>query len=433
LQTCDTAGCKPALRACGALLLFIATVVSSSGQGTPSPQTFRDPRAVELKAAILSSNVSAVRQLTEAASSNDCLEVDDQGRTALHYAVRVCASGTSGASAFEVLKLLAGRPGCVDAADRLGRKPILELGPLSWGNRSKMDALTSLVANGADVNAQDQNGNTLLHQLLRTWDAAAVHWPDVLQILLRGHVDPNITNAQGQTALHLFFGANGFCTNRDDVPLTTRVKAAQKVFTMLLSAGAAVSIKDRDGTTPIGTLLLQDEPDYGTKETILGFLDPSLAKQLPTGTAEIKGRPALVYLCDHGQADVDLLERLLQLGADPKHGEADGFTALHGAAWFYDYRVCDLLLNHGADVNSVNHKGRAPLHELARSTYWKSAFFDADKGADILKAADVLVGHGADRRRKDASGKTAYDLLKGNGPATSDDPDLARQLKKKLR
>jgi ankyrin repeat protein len=202
---------------------------------------------------------------------------------------------------------------------------------------------------------------------------------------------------------------------------------------MLVSAGADVTIRDQEGTTPLGVLFSQDDPFTGAKEVILGFLTPSLAGQLRVQSAMIKQRPAFIYLCDQGRADVDLVQRLLELGANVNQAERDGSTALHGAAWFYNHRLCELLLARGANVNAQDELGRSPLHELTRSTYGRSAFFETDREADILKTADVLVAKGADRRLKDKEGKTAWDLFKAP-PLTDDEGrDLFRQLRKKVR
>jgi ankyrin repeat protein len=57
-----------------------------------------------------------------------------------------------------------------------------------------MDALSLLLANGADVNAQDQNGTTLFQQLLGAWNAGSGHWPEVVRVLLAAKANPNLTN-----------------------------------------------------------------------------------------------------------------------------------------------------------------------------------------------------------------------------------------------
>jgi ankyrin repeat protein len=426
-----------ALKSVTAYCLSVAFTISwftsafaQTSSGTP--QSFRDPAAKDWRDAITASNVEGVRALLTAAGTNDCLELDEQGRTALHYAVQQAVSDNTDPKPFTILKLLAARPGCVNAADRLGRKPILELEPLSWTSRSRMDTLAVLLANGADPNAVDENGATLLHQILQAWDASSTYWPELVPVLLKAGLKPNLVNAAGQTALHSFFGQHGFCANRDGMR-ESKVQVAQKVFELLTHAGADLTIRDRDGNTPVGLLLSQYEPFLGAKETILAFAQPSMASTLKVEAARIKNRPALIALCDAGRADPDLIERLLELKANPKAAESDGFTALHGAAWFYNVQVCGLLLDHGADVNAVDARGRTPLHELARSQYHHSSFLEADHFADVLRTAELLVEKGANRRLKDRDGKTAYDLLKGFGPDESDDQQMLRTLKKRLK
>jgi ankyrin repeat protein len=251
-------------------------------------------------------------------------------------------------------------------------------------------------------------------------------------VLIDAKVQPNVTDSAGQSALHYFLGPHGFCADREG-PRAAKLATAQKVFTILVNAGADITLKDHEGTTPFGLFLMQYETYFGTKECILGFAAPALAKSLNVNAVRIKDRPALVAVCDRGQCDPALVNRLLELGADPRSAEDDGFTALHGAAWFYNYAVCELLLEHGAPVNAINEKGRTALHELARSKYFDSAFLDSDRAANIVRAADVLLAHGADRRIKDKEGRTAFDLFKNLGGGAAADEDLGRVLRKKLR
>ena len=365
-------------------------------------------------------------------ATNDCLELDEEGGGALVYALRRCLSGPDDARAFQVLEELAGRSGCVNASDRLGRKAILELAPLAWTSRARMDALNILLSHGADINAQDANGATLLHQSLRTWNDSANHWPELLSVLLAAKANPNLTNSAGQTALHAFFGPQGFCSSHGRA-LSSTVGVAQKVFVMLLDAGADLGIQDQNGTTPIGELLEEDEPDFGTKELVLGLAATSLSPRLRIQSALIKHRPALLYLCDRGRADIELVERVLDLGAPVAQVERNGFSALHGAAWSYNHRLCELLLRRGANINGQDENGRTALHELVRSTYRKSPYSESDRGADLLQTADVLVEHGADARIKDKDGKTARDYWKLGTPLDDEALQLWRQLRKKLR
>jgi ankyrin repeat protein len=210
------------------------------------------------------------------------------------------------------------------------------------------------------------------------------------------------------------------------------VTVAQKVLKLLVGTGAKLSIRDNDGTTPLGELIAQYEPLSANKATILGFATPALSNQLQITSAFVKNRPVLLFLCDKYRTDPDLVQRVLELGGDPKVAEQNGFTCLHGAAWFYNYRVCALLLERGAAVNATNERGQTALHQIARSIYNRSNLLEIDPYANVLGAATVLISHGADKRLKDADGKRPVDWLK----AQDDDPEtqaLVRALKKLLK
>jgi ankyrin repeat protein len=51
----------------------------------------------------------------------------------------------------------------------------------------------------------------------------------------------------------------------------------------------------------------------------------------------------------------------LENGADPLVADADGNIALHWAVLSGSMTSCELLLNHGCDVNSTNNIGDTPL------------------------------------------------------------------------
>lgn len=414
------------------MALLLASADLTIAQPALAPRlSYRDAAAQSLKAAISVSDLQAVLNFVRSAGTNDCLELDEDGRTALHYAVSRCALAEADANAFEILRTVAARTNCVNIPDRGGLKPILQLRPLAWNSRTKVDALEILLAAGADVNAQDEAGNSLLHDVLSHWTESAMQMPQLLQLLVKAHVNPNLTNSAGDSPVHVFFGPNGF-SSKPALAAGANVPVAQKVFVMLSEAGADLGIRNREGTTPFGAMLERVEPYFGMRDAVLGFADPTLAAQLRANSAEIKKRPALIFLCDKPNADPAVVHRLLALNANASAAEPDGFTALHGAAWFFNYPICSLLLARGANAKAVNDEGRTPLHELVRSTFFDSPYLTTDRNADVLKAAELLLGHGADPRAKDKHGKRPGDLLKAR---RTDDPEraaLLRALKKKL-
>jgi ankyrin repeat protein len=52
---------------------------------------------------------------------------------------------------------------------------------------------------------------------------------------------------------------------------------------------------------------------------------------------------------------------LLEHGADPLISDAEGNIALHWAALSGSKKTCELLLNHGCDVNATNSIGETPM------------------------------------------------------------------------
>jgi ankyrin repeat protein len=114
--------------------------------------------------------------------------IDDRGRyglTALHYAVR------GGKRA--LIELLLQRGADANALDEYGLTPLLHLSK----TRSKADpipVMELLAANGANLDARDENQGTLLMYFARQGKTHAVRW------LLAHGADRNVRNKSGKTA-----------------------------------------------------------------------------------------------------------------------------------------------------------------------------------------------------------------------------------------
>uniref|UniRef100_A0A6G5ZUJ2 Poly [ADP-ribose] polymerase n=1 Tax=Vipera anatolica senliki TaxID=2604287 RepID=A0A6G5ZUJ2_VIPAN len=110
-------------------------------------------------------------------------------------------------------------------------------------------------------------------------------------------------------------------------------------------------------------------------------------------TAGRKSSP-LHFAAGFGRRDV--VEYLLQSGANVHARDDGGLIPLHNACSFGHAEVVNLLLRHGADPNARDNWNYTPLHEAAI------------KGK--IDVCIVLLQHGADQSIRNTDGRTALDL-----------------------
>ena len=127
--------------------------------------------------------------------------------------------------------------------------------------------------------------------------------------------------------------------------------------------------------------------------------------------------------------------------ADPetvRSTAADGFTALHLAAFFGQLEATAVLLEHGAapDVVAANSSRVRPLHSAAAGGHAAIVGLLLERGADPdarqqggyvplhasaalgdVVSVRLLLDHGADRALRTDDGRLAADLASGDGLA----------------
>lgn len=161
--------------------------------------------------------------------------------------------------------------------------------------------------------------------------------------------------------------------------------------------------------------LLAADPDMDAFDAAaLGHID-RLRHRLEEDPARVSAVSADGFTALHLAAffgKVEAARILLEGGASASAYGANDFAnqPLHAAAAGRHIEVCRLLLAAGADVNATQHGGYTPLHEAA--------------GSGDVELAELFLSAGADPRAVTTDGRTPADVADGAGH-----PDLARRLR----
>ncbi|KAL0634850.1 hypothetical protein Q9L58_006210 [Maublancomyces gigas] len=245
---------------------------------------------------------------------------------------------------------------------------------LCWAAKRGHEPLVHLLLLNpdTDVNIRDVNcsSNTALHH-------AAMHGHEnIVQLLLKNGADINAPNDYRDTPLHFAISSKYHQYDRITAVLETRTprpsiskldlhlelgsgsekmkalhhasdRASEAIVRILLSAGADVHAAGFKGRTPLHVAAVQDRGWDSRSPTIATLL---LDYSAPLEARDSKGR-----------------------------------TPLSLASKYCFTSMVELLLSHGADVDSVNHRGGTPLVELFSAGITEEGIIRTllDEGANI--------------------------------------------------
>lgn len=200
--------------------------------------------------------------------------------------------------------------------------------------------------------------------------------------------------ARDMMAINAFLDAGINANTQDADGRTVLISAAARgdveVLNALLTRGADPNVKDKRGYTALS---------HATEAMYEDVVDALLNRsELDTNSRGLNGRPVLLAYV--WRDDKERVEKLLAHGADVSAVDADGDTALHGAAKSGNVEIMRLLLDKGANPNATNRQGGTPL-------MWVAVF-----GHD--EAARFLLSRGADASLKDNDGVTAAEWAARN-------------------
>ncbi|KAL7057529.1 hypothetical protein AAHC03_016886 [Spirometra sp. Aus1] len=261
-----------------------------------------------------------VRMLLERGASVD--QTTMRCETALHLAARNCQLNVAGA--------LLSANATVDAKAKDDQTP-LHLAVLT----GSLEMVTLLLSAGADPNLTTRDAYTALHI------AAKEGRLDIVQALLEAGADPDARTRRGFSPLHL---------------AAKRGRAA--VARQLLQVKSDnVNAEGRNGLTPLHMAVHYNHVQL--VELLLDHgADASCARGFsPLHLAAKRGRAAVA-------------RQLLQVKSDNVNAEGrNGLTPLHMAVHYNHVQLVELLLDHGADASCAAGNGYTALHIAAKKNH----------------------------------------------------------------
>ena len=242
------------------------------------------------------------------------------------------------------------------------------------------DCVRLLLDAGAPVDSRTSHRHT---PLMRAGSA------EVARLLIEGGADVHAESDQYDVLTELL---NGNCMG------ACRASPAE-IADVVVAAGADIEQRDKYGYTRLYQMAFQ------VNAPAVEFL---LQRGANPNAEQRDGVTPLFAIAWQGEKDdeqysVDcrrIVELLVTAGVDPNQRENSGCTAMHEAA-FGDWAsptAIEALLRAGADPDPVNLNGVTPLM-LAASN-------------GDLNAVRLLLNAGADRQRRDNTGKTAVDFAR---------------------
>lgn len=233
----------------------------------------------------------------------------------------------------------------------------------------RIEAVMTLLANGADANLADDAGNTPLHF------AASTREPGVAQSLLDAGARLDPVNREGMTPLALACEAGNW-----------------EVADFLIKRGARIDV---DAATP--ALLFAAAVD-GDDPRGVKLLLKAKAKVNATGPG---GRTALMVAALADNAEI--AEALMTAGAEVDAREEGGNSALLEAARAGANRVLRRLVFHKPDATLVSASGRSALHLAA---------YSATADSETVR---LLLALGCAPDWRDERGQSAADIAASAG------------------
>ena len=239
---------------------------------------------------------------------------DENNNTPIHIAVEY--------GNLEIVELLIHSGVDVDVRNGSSSTPL----HLAVTQSGKKDIIEYLLDSGADINSRNIFGDTALHISVDPEVSS-----EFVKLLLLRNADPNSCDKTGNTPIMLALARD----NREAVEL-------------LLANNADLYAKNYNKITPLIRALMK-----GTG-VINWFYTPEMNK-----TIDAYGNTPL-HTAVTNRAEIDVVDFIVNAGADLNKKNFLGDTALHSAVEVDYVDAAALMIDYGADPFLANNRGKAP-------------------------------------------------------------------------
>lgn len=255
-------------------------------------------------------------------------------------------------------------------ASGMGRAPILLAVP---SGHIPAESIRLLLAAGVDAKVTDADGNSPLHLEMRAPKG------EVISLLLKAGLDPRALNGAKQSPFWVGVASN----------------APRSVLELLIKAGADARLADASGSMPI-----HHAARSGSLENITYLLSLGADPNALDGS----GLSPLWHAVAQ-KASIPMLEALLKAGGKVDFSSSQGDGLLHQAVMADSPAVAEFLVKAGAPVNQLNKRGEGALFQAIaakRNLDWIQLLFKlgADANADGGAESSAFV---AAARTRDVS------------------------------
>jgi serine/threonine-protein phosphatase 6 regulatory ankyrin repeat subunit B len=280
---------------------------------------------------------------------------------------------------------------------------------LLWSLEIKdITLVKKIIEQGIDINQQDKQGNTALF-----W-AAKYLLPDIVNLLFNTYDAIDIPNENGNTAWDI--ATLNSQRNLIDILITKKQVKLEAVKLWCAARNGNLEIVEQQ--IKQGADLNTSIANYADSTALIqaiafghfGIVSVLVNNGVDVNKADKDEVSPLYYSLGYAGQPIqpNIVKLLVSKGADVTQSMYDGDTPLHMACYRANTGAIKLLLDHGANIDTVNKQGKTSLHVLIE----KKDIENQQK----LTALKYLLAKSASTTLKNSEGRDAIDLAKDNFP-----------------